>query len=361
MLYPISNKIVLKPLESIGTTQGGVILPDIEQEGTIMGTVTATGPGLLLANGKRGPMQVKENDVVTWDNTKEKPKNPKHFDGEKRDLLHDIDFKKALKKLKIPNKLLTNKNALVKYLTSNPQMMSQLLRLATEDVNENVDLPIEVGDTVMMGRFKNKKVKVKSIDWNEKGDLLINGRPALKFRIVKNGVEEKVNVVKKKGKDGGDYRDYDSPENSDFEEPYKQEENIGMGYPNEEDMKKIKKRVKKARSKSDSNKEYQYHPITTEQIDEFLIHNDIGKILKEVSNTTSQAKQMVDDGPSAFMGGMKGYGARNKSWAEKLGFNVINYILKVDVDSLPPSEEELLDNYLSMKQRIDAIPKRAPV
>ena len=49
-----------------------------------------------------------------------------------------------------------------------------------------------------MGKFKNKKVVVKSIDWNEKGDLLINGRPALKFRIVKKGVEEDVNVGKDK-------------------------------------------------------------------------------------------------------------------------------------------------------------------
>ena len=49
-------------------------------------------------------------------------------------------------------------------------------------VNESVELPIEIGDVVLMGRFKNKKVKVKSITYNEKGDLLINGRPALKFR-----------------------------------------------------------------------------------------------------------------------------------------------------------------------------------
>ena len=66
MLYPISNKIVLKPLESIGKTQGGVILPDVEQDGTIMGTVTAVGPGLLLSNGKRGPMQCKVDDVVVF-------------------------------------------------------------------------------------------------------------------------------------------------------------------------------------------------------------------------------------------------------------------------------------------------------
>ena len=51
-------------------------------------------------------------------------------------------------------------------------------------LDENVDLPINIGDTVKMGKFKNKKVVVKSIDWNEKGDLLINGRPALKFRLM---------------------------------------------------------------------------------------------------------------------------------------------------------------------------------
>ena len=53
------------------------------------------------------------------------------------------------------------------------------------DLTENINLPIEVGDTVMMGKFKNKKVVVKDISWNDKGDLLINGRPALKIRIPK--------------------------------------------------------------------------------------------------------------------------------------------------------------------------------
>ena len=53
-------------------------------------------------------------------------------------------------------------------------------------LNESPDLDIKVGDDILMGRFKNKRVKVKSIDYNEKGDLLINGRPALKFRLVKS-------------------------------------------------------------------------------------------------------------------------------------------------------------------------------
>jgi hypothetical protein len=202
---------------------------------------------------------------------------------------------------------------------------------------EGVDLPIEIGDTVRMGKFKNKKVVIKTIDWNEKGDLLINGRPAMKFRLEKKAeVEEDVNVVKKGGKDGGDYRDYDSESDSDWEEPYKQnEETIGHGYPNKEDMKKIRKRVNKARSKSDSSKEYQYNKIK-----EFLTTIDMKKIIDEGSTTTSSGKGVVDDGPSAFMYGMGGYGGRNKEWAEKLGWEVVNYILDVDVTKIPPFKDE---------------------
>ena len=57
-------------------------------------------------------------------------------------------------------------------------------------IQEDVKIPINVGDTVLMGRFKNKKVVVKTIDYNEKGDLLINGRTALKFRLIKKVDEE---------------------------------------------------------------------------------------------------------------------------------------------------------------------------
>ena len=66
-------------------------------------------------------------------------------------------------------------------------------------LNESVNLPIEIGDVVLMGRFKNKRVKVKTITYNEKGDLQINGRPALKFRIPKS--DKKLLPIKKNGKD----------------------------------------------------------------------------------------------------------------------------------------------------------------
>ena len=49
---------------------------------------------------------------------------------------------------------------------------------------EDIKVPIKVGDTVLGGRFKNKKVVVKTIGKNDKGDITINVRPLLKFRIM---------------------------------------------------------------------------------------------------------------------------------------------------------------------------------
>lgn len=50
-------------------------------------------------------------------------------------------------------------------------------------VNEKITIPIEVGDVILGGKFKNKKIKVKNIDKNEKGEITINGKPLMRFRI----------------------------------------------------------------------------------------------------------------------------------------------------------------------------------
>jgi hypothetical protein len=54
---------------------------------------------------------------------------------------------------------------------------------------EVIKVPIEVGDTVLGGRFKNKKTVVKKIAKNDKGDITINGKPLLKYRILKESYE----------------------------------------------------------------------------------------------------------------------------------------------------------------------------
>ena len=61
--------------------------------------------------------------------------------------------------------------------------------ILTEDqyrqLMEMIKLDIKVGDTIMGGKFKNKKVIVKTIGKNDKGDITINGKPLLRFRILK--------------------------------------------------------------------------------------------------------------------------------------------------------------------------------
>ena len=56
---------------------------------------------------------------------------------------------------------------------------------------ENIELDIEVGDIVLGGKYKNKRIEVKEIGTDELGQPTINGKPILKFRIEKHLPDEK--------------------------------------------------------------------------------------------------------------------------------------------------------------------------
>lgn len=56
--------------------------------------------------------------------------------------------------------------------------------------NEDINVPIKVGDTILGGRFKNKKIVVKKIGKNKKGDITINDKPLLKFRLLKESISQ---------------------------------------------------------------------------------------------------------------------------------------------------------------------------
>ena len=49
--------------------------------------------------------------------------------------------------------------------------------------DEKITIDVEVGDTVYMGRFKNKKTVIKKIDKDETGMPTINGKKVVNFRI----------------------------------------------------------------------------------------------------------------------------------------------------------------------------------
>ena len=55
------------------------------------------------------------------------------------------------------------------------------------NVNEDITIPINVGDTVLGGKFKNKRIVVKTIGKNEKGDITINGKAILRIRVIEEG------------------------------------------------------------------------------------------------------------------------------------------------------------------------------
>ena len=46
-------------------------------------------------------------------------------------------------------------------------------------------IPIKEGDTMLIGRFKNKAVKIKSIEFDEIGQPIVNGSPILKCKLPK--------------------------------------------------------------------------------------------------------------------------------------------------------------------------------
>jgi hypothetical protein len=52
-------------------------------------------------------------------------------------------------------------------------------------------LDIEIGDILLGGRYKNKRIIVKEMGVDDLGQPTINGAPILKFRIEKHLPDEK--------------------------------------------------------------------------------------------------------------------------------------------------------------------------
>jgi len=119
------------------------------------------------------------------------------------------------------------------------KMITLKLKKLKECINEEIKLNVKVGDEILMGKFKNKKVTVKSIGKDEWGMPTINGKKAVTFRIPKKDIKE--------GLGGG--------------------AGIGLslsggyinGAPNPNDVKKLKSKLDK-----DGSEEYQ--PVKEDQI-----------------------------------------------------------------------------------------------
>ena len=65
-IRPLGDKVVVKVSEEEEKTAGGIILPDTARKKPQEGKVVAVGPGKLLDDGKRAPMNVKVGDIVVF-------------------------------------------------------------------------------------------------------------------------------------------------------------------------------------------------------------------------------------------------------------------------------------------------------
>ena len=63
---PLHDRVVVRRIESEAKTAGGIIIPDTAKEKPQEGTVLSAGPGKILEDGKREPMDVKVGDKVLY-------------------------------------------------------------------------------------------------------------------------------------------------------------------------------------------------------------------------------------------------------------------------------------------------------
>ncbi|MFL2869865.1 MAG: co-chaperone GroES [Pirellulaceae bacterium] len=65
-VVPLGDKVVVRRLEAIEVTAGGIVLPDSAREKPQQGRVLAVGDGALLPDGRRAEQQVNEGDRVLF-------------------------------------------------------------------------------------------------------------------------------------------------------------------------------------------------------------------------------------------------------------------------------------------------------
>ena len=65
-IKPLGDRVVIQLLESQEVTKGGIYIPDTAKEKPQEGKVLAIGPGRLMDDGKRAPLEVKVGDTVLF-------------------------------------------------------------------------------------------------------------------------------------------------------------------------------------------------------------------------------------------------------------------------------------------------------
>jgi len=121
-------------------------------------------------------------------------------------------------------------------------------------------------------------------------------------------------------------------------------ETIAMGYPSKEQLLKKLKKLKSIRDDLSSNKNFQFDPV---DIKEFLSNTSMEEIIKEATTTSTDGGAVVDDGPSFGFGGLESYVNISDIQAKKLGFKIIDFIMKTPTDEGDPYPNYMNDGAVS--------------
>ncbi|MFC1826051.1 co-chaperone GroES [Thermodesulfobacteriota bacterium] len=65
-LRPLNDRILVKRVEEVEKTKGGIIIPDSAKEKPAEGVVISVGKGAIGPEGKRIPLEVKKGDRILF-------------------------------------------------------------------------------------------------------------------------------------------------------------------------------------------------------------------------------------------------------------------------------------------------------
>jgi chaperonin GroES len=65
-IYPLADRVLVKPIEMAEVKKGGIIIPDTAKEKPQEGEVMEVGPGRMTEDGKKIPMEVKKGDRILY-------------------------------------------------------------------------------------------------------------------------------------------------------------------------------------------------------------------------------------------------------------------------------------------------------
>lgn len=66
-IRPLGDRVVVRPISKEETTKSGIVIPKtVEKERPEQGEIIAVGPGKILENGQRAPLDVKVGDKVLF-------------------------------------------------------------------------------------------------------------------------------------------------------------------------------------------------------------------------------------------------------------------------------------------------------